>query len=220
MKKIKSDRGDKPIIDKTGQVFGRLVAVSLTRTSSGRTAWTCECSCGNTVTVDSTNLRGGRTESCGCLQRERTGNANRTHGEENTRLYRTWLGMRNRCLNGNEPAYKNYGGRGISIYLDWGSFENFRDWARASGYEDHLTIERVDVNGNYEPANCTWIPRSEQTKNRRDSVFIEWNGKRQIMADWAREMGMSDKILWYRIKNGWSAEDALTRPARKLTKKT
>ena len=136
------------------QRFGKLIVVSKVGTDKrGCLLWECLCECGNTTIVNGAKLKNGHTRSCGCLARDRSNRI--THGETGTRLYRIWQAMKNRCLNAKMPAYGYYGGRGITICDEWlHSFEAFRDWALANGYRADLSIDRIDVNGNYEPANC------------------------------------------------------------------
>nr|DAH22871.1 MAG TPA: hypothetical protein [Caudoviricetes sp.] len=157
-----------PLADLTGRIFGRLVVVERSGTVNKHTMWLCRCDCGSEIIADAYNLRAGHTESCGCLQRERTGNANRTHGMTDSRLYTIWQSMKNRCYRKSYHAFHHYGGRGIRICEEWlCSFESFYDWAISHGYNDTLSIDRIDVNGNYCPANCRWATMKEQNMNKR-----------------------------------------------------
>ena len=197
-------------IDLTGQRFGRLVAIRRVGTRQTSVLWECLCDCGNTTRVASIELRKGLVISCGCYRMERIS----THGESKTRLYRTWCSMLRRCRSPMANYYKDYGGRGIKVCDEWHDYETFRDWARTNGYRDDLTIERKDVNGNYEPSNCCWIPMAEQAKNRRNSVRVEYHGKQYILADLAREAGIGVGTLRERLKRGWSLEQAVETPVR------
>lgn len=166
------------VIDLSGQRYGRLSVITLAGTDKrGEARWECICDCGNKHIVLSSHLRSGRVRSCGCLAKEKAREAimkipNRghyTHRGSKTRLYQIWVNMKTRCLNQNNRAYKWYGEKGVSICPEWMRFENFMRWAFESGYQSNLTIERKDPFGNYEPSNCTWIPKSEQRKNQRRS---------------------------------------------------
>lgn len=129
-----------------------------------------------------------------------------------TRLYYVWNSMKQRCLNENDCRYNSYGGRGITIYEEWkNNFGTFREWALANGYRDDLTIDRIDVNGNYEPSNCRWITNKEQQNNTRRSRLIEFNGEIHTIAEWAEIIGVSYKSLYSRIRRNWTIEKALTK---------
>jgi hypothetical protein len=116
--------------------------------------------------------------------------------------------MKKRCLNPNNHAYKYYGGLGIKVCSDWLSFELFRDWALRSGYEDDLTIERREYNGNYEPSNCAWVPISEQNNNKSNSRMITYMDKTQTLRDWSRELGIKYTTLHGRLRRGWPVNKA------------
>lgn len=160
--------------DLTGQRFGKLIVVSRHGTDKhGNATWLCKCDCGNETIAQAEDLKRGLTKSCKCGYEENKhdfGNKVRVHGKRFTRLYNIYCGIKQRCLNPNNPAYKYYGAKGVIICEEWEKdFMTFHDWAMAHGYRENLTIERKNPFGNYEPFNCEWIPWSEQAKNKRNS---------------------------------------------------
>lgn len=173
-------------IDLTRQRYGRLVVLERAEdhiTKSGRrvTRWKCICDCGNETTVRHGDLRNGTTTSCGCYHREKVGDINRTHGLSSKcgRLYPLWKSIKYRCYSQNCRYYKDYGGRGIVMCDEWrNDFQSFYDWALADGYKEEktekgvnkLTIDRIDVNGNYEPSNCRFVTNEIQMRNQRKSM--------------------------------------------------
>lgn len=134
------------------------------------------------------------------------------HGAVGTRLYSIYTGMLKRCRQKTTNGYERYGGRGIMVCEEWKGkhgFEHFRDWALSNGYSDDLTLDRIDVNGNYEPSNCKWSTMREQCNNRRSNVFLEYNGERHTLAEWARIVGVNPTTIKDRHSKGWSAEKIL-----------
>lgn len=201
------------LIDLTGQRFGRLTVIRRDGTNkNGSATWLCKCDCGNVKVASGRDLTNGDTKSCGCSRR-----APRKHGMTKTRLYRIWSDMKNRCQNPNNHAYKDYGGRGITVCKEWSDdFNRFKEWAADSGYREGLTIERIDFDKGYCPDNCTWITLSEQAQNRRMCIFVTINGKTMNLQQWCDELGIDYKLAHNRIhKLGWEPEKALTTPVDK-----
>lgn len=204
------------LIDLTGQKFGRLIVKGKER-KNGRTMWLCECECGNKTIVQGSALTGGITQSCGCLRSEATSKRRTKHGMSKTKLYTVWAHMIQRCENPNSRDYQEYGGRGITVCNEWrNSFEVFRDWAITSGYNDTLTLDRISVNGNYDPLNCRWATQKEQQNNRRNNHIVEYNGEKHTLSEWSEIIKINQDVLFARLKLGWSIEKTLTTPARKL----
>lgn len=204
-------------IDLSGQRFGRLTALYSTSGPSGR-LWYCKCDCGKMKEkpLSSYELKNGKRNHCGCIKQE---NGMHKHGQSDTKLYKVWSAMKHRCDNPNSTWYHNYGGRGISYFSEWKEFMPFYEWANSSGYGDGLTLERIDADGDYKPSNCTWIPKSEQTNNRRINKNITYKGKTQNMKEWAKELGFEYYIVQSRItKLGWSVEKAFETPVNKPKK--
>lgn len=200
--------------DLTGQRFGKLVVLE----HSGRDPkrghmWKCRCDCGNEAIVLTKSLTSGNRKSCGCLRR-----IPKTHGKRYTKIYHIWLSMKDRCNNERCSDYRFYGGRGIFVCEEWQSFEPFDEWAMANGYEDGLTIDRIDNNAGYSPENCRWITRKEQCYNRRSNHYIEYNGKTQTITQWAKECGLTEQVLSGRLRNGWDIDRALHTPTKKMNR--
>lgn len=220
---MKGDCVVKKPMDLKGQRFGRLVVIRQDKpiiypNKRKITKWLCKCDCGNQIVTRADSLRNGRTKSCGCLHHETLLKNIKKHGMAGSRIYITWQNMKDRCFNDKNIGFKNYGGRGITVCPEWkSSFEAFYKWALSSGYSDSLTIDRIDVNGNYEPGNCRWVSFEEQMNNKRNSRFITYKGITKTIAEWADEYGIEYDTLHARIKYyGWPIEKALTTPVKHL----
>ena len=198
------------LIDITGKKYNMLTVVKRVENgSNGQVRWECICDCGNTTIVKGGNLKNGAVKSCGCLLHKTP--HNKTHGESNTSLYRMWKGMIYRCHNEKNQAYKFYGARGISVCDSWHDYETFKKWVEETKPDDDYTIERLDVNDNYCPQNCIWIPMEEQANNRRSNVNIEYNGETHNLMQWCKLLNLNYKNVHNRIyKLGWSFEKAIS----------
>ena len=198
--------------DLTGKRFGRLTVIGRGKTySSGNVCWTCICDCGNTTNSCGTNLRSGKSKSCGrCVCSERMAALNTKHSGFGTRLYEIWRQMHRRCYGRNTKAYKDYGGRGITICKDWQEYGPFEKWAMSHGYREDLTIDRIDVNGNYEPSNCRWATMKEQSNNRRNNRVVVYNGESHTVSEWADIYAVDQRKLWQRLNaRDWDVGEAL-----------
>ena len=204
-------KGEKYIVV-IGDKYNNLKIKSLYRLNSRRYAL-CECSCGNIVEVELKSLLSGNTKSCGCYNSYLCQKRNFKHGDSirghKTKLYNIWIEMRRRCYTKSCKSYKDYGGRGITICDEWSTFPPFKEWAINNGYKEGLSIERINVNDNYSPLNCIWIPKNQQSKNRRTSHFITYNGKTQTISEWSRELGISRGTILNRLNKNLSLDEVL-----------
>ena len=204
-------------LDLRGKKFGRLVVLEDSRKrKSRRVLWNCICDCGNKVRISSKCLRNGHSQSCGCLKLEilikRTTKHGHGRARKQTATYRSWLGMKTRCLNPKVECYKHYGGRGITICERWMKFENFLEDMGEKPKD--LTIERLNNKDGYSPENCIWATMEIQTRNKRNNRFITFNGESHILPDWAKITGLKRETISRRIARGWTIEKALTMKLR------
>lgn len=197
----------------TKQRFGRLVVIERTGSKKNKATWLCLCDCGNFVIVVGQNLRRGGTKSCGCFQKALVRNRSITHSRTHTKLYTIWIQMRGRCKNKANSSYKNYGGRGITVCKEWEQFENF--YFDMGDPPKGLTLERINNDGNYEPSNCKWATRKEQSNNSRKNTIIEYNSQRLTIAEWARKAGLKYNTLLMRLNRNWPIERALIREIKR-----
>ena len=204
--------------DLEGQRFGRLTVVAFGGLQPGRQSkavWICRCDCGRWRTVLGASLRIGQTVGCGCVRIAsitRHGHTTSKNGlRASTRVYNIWTGVKRRCLNPDDPAYHNYGGRGIALSPRWMDFRCFYADMGDPPTRKH-TLDRIDNDGNYEPGNCRWATMKEQLQNTRRNRWVEFSGRRQTLTAWSEEIGISFQCLAGRLDKGWPVELALTAP--------
>lgn len=189
-----------------GEKFGRLTVESFSHTDGRRRAqWNCVCDCGSKCIVTGISLRCNHTMSCGCLQDEHLKSGSISHGYTNTPVWKAWRAMRYRCRSKNNDRYMNYAGRGISCCERWNVFENFlQDMGEPpAGY----TLERIDVNGNYEPSNCKWITADAQYSNKTTTLFVSFHGGKYSFRDLVKASGIKHMTAYARYRTyGWTAE--------------
>lgn len=170
----------------------------------------CICSCGKHKDCLVVNLRSGEVKSCGCAKHNNRNHD--THGLSKHPLYRVWAQMNSRCKYKGQTSFKNYGGRGISVCKKWrGDFKAFYDWAISNGWKRGLQIDRRRNNGNYTPSNCRIVTKSQNARNKRNTTFLEFGGKRLSIADWADLLGLYYSLIMYRYRAGWPIEDILSK---------
>jgi len=205
-------------IDRTGERFGRLTITGFIGVGKNWVGiWECKCDCGNIVNVRYNSLYSGYTRSCGCLKLEMLVARSTKHGLSGghgnyTRLYQTWLHMRCRCLSPKSQDYKYYGERGVKICKEWEDYKAFHDWAYKNGYNDNLTLDRVDNNGDYSPENCRWATRKEQAMNQRTNRKLSLHGETKTVSEWSDITGLSSACIRNRIYRGWTEEKTLMTP--------
>lgn len=198
------------LVDLTGRRFGRLIVLSRAQNDARkRVRWICVCDCGNTKVARALDLVDSKTRSCGCLRLEIHTARLKTHGHANTRIYRIWVGMHKRCRNPANKNFLSYGGRGISVDPRWDDFAAFLIDMGPPPSRKH-SLDRIDNDGPYSPENCRWATPKEQSRNSRRPRFIELNGERKNLTEWASQIGIGPGTLWRRLKDGWPIELALT----------
>jgi hypothetical protein len=185
-----------------GRKFGRWTVIAPAENKHKERHWLCECDCGTVKDVKEYNMQRGASKSCGCFGIEQTKKANTKHGHSRngfrTRTFSIWCLMRQRCNDTNNPAYSDYGGRGVSVCKRWDEFETFLiDMGECP---PKMTIERINNDGNYEPGNVRWATRKEQCSNRRSNDWVEYNGERKTVTQWAESLGIGVATLRYRLR--------------------
>lgn len=204
------------LIQIAGNKYGKLLVVARSGTNNlGQVTWLCKCDCGNKTIATGHHLRYGETASCGCSCA-----IVQTHGKRNTREYRSWMMMKNRCQNYGTPGWENYGGRGITVCEEWQSFEPFYE-SMGECPPDH-SLDRIDVNGNYEPGNCRWADKYTQASNKRTNIKILHCGEVKTLKAACRDAGLNYKIVHQRMrKKGTSGQESfdwyIDREIKRLT---
>lgn len=202
---------DKRFRDLTGRRFHHLEILGYAGRKQGRLSqmWWVKCECGVVKVAASSNVVSGSIKSCGCKKFHYNSIAHKRHGMTHSREFVTWSSMKARCLNRNDPFFSQYGGRGISICERWvNSFDNFYEdmGQRPAG----MSLDRVDVNGNYSKANCKWSTQSEQCRNMRSNRILTLNGVGKCVAEWSKETGIKSSTIFERLRRGLSDEETLT----------
>ena len=198
------------LIDLTGQRFGRLTVEKRVENYVSPkglkfSQWLCKCDCGNECTVRSIHLRTGYVQSCGCLKLKQNGNTAK-------RLWKVWDAMIHRCENERDKHYRDYGGRGIKVCDEWHSYDTFEEWALNAGYDpdapfSKCTLDRIEVNGNYEPDNCRQVDQQTQTNNTRRNRYLTYRGVKHTFAEWSRIYNLSNGYIASRVNKGMTAEE-------------
>lgn len=200
----------KPKHDLTGRRFGKLTAITFSHFAHGA-VWLCKCDCGSYSLHRTDVLRSNDALSCGC---DRYRNCPRTHGKKGTKIYATWLAMIQRCTNPNVHNFADYGGRGICVFPAWMKFEHFYAAVGDPPTQAHSLDRYPNPNGDYEPGNVRWATRSQQQRNKRNTIWLTFKDQTKSVAEWAEIVGILASTIHSRLGRGWPAEIALTRPTR------
>ena len=201
---------NKKFRDLTGMKFGKLTVIAhYGKNKHSHNLWYCECECGGKSTPTTASLEKGAATSCGCVKLESMKTRCITHGGTGTRLYKTYRNMLARCYNENEICFKDYGGRGIKVSEEWKDFSVFKEWAENNGYKSNLTIDRINVNGDYEPNNCRWSTREHQANNKRNNVVVEYLGEYKTLSEWSKKLNLEYRKLVYRYNKGIPFEEII-----------
>lgn len=209
------------LIDLVGRVFGALTVIARADPPIGanrQSLWLARCECGSVRPYSGGHLRQGRLQSCGCKKSKLIGDALSTHGDtrgvKREPEYIVWCSMRQRCSNPNASKFEDYGGRGIRVCERWSRYENFLEDMGRRPSSSH-SIERIDVDGGYEPGNCRWATADDQSVNKRTSRKVTHEGRTLTTSEWAKETGINRSTIELRLNLGWTPERALTTPTDK-----
>lgn len=200
----------KNIIDMTGKQIWKLRILRLMDKKANKPArWECACECGTVFVTDGTSIRAGRTKSCGCLTRYKGGKRMR-NGEYKTPTYRIWTGMLSRCNNKNDKKAHLYHNKGITVCERWHDFHNFL--ADMGERPAGMSIDRIDGSKGYSPDNCRWADAKTQGNNTNANVVLNHKNESLTVSQWAERVGIKQNTIIYRLRRGWSASDAITKP--------
>ena len=196
--------------DLSGYENEDILVLSFAERRNGRIYWNCKCKyCGNEIQRETSNIKKGLA-TCKCIHKKRIKKSN-SKPHRDTEIYSKWCGMKNRCYNQKEKSFEYYGKRGITVCEEWiNDFDSFYNWSIENGWEKGYSIERKDVNGNYCPENCEWIPLLEQQKNKTNTIYAELNGETKRLLEWCEILCLNPKTVYNRINQcGMTPEEAL-----------
>lgn len=190
-------------LELTNQKFGKLLVLNReSNNKSGNTMWKCLCDCGNIIITSGHCLKNGYSKSCGCTRNEKIKYINYKHGKSSSRLFTIWQGMCFRCTNPKFKDYESYKGKGICICDEWkDNFQAFYDWSINNGYKENLSIDRINVNGNYEPNNCRWVNNYIQANNRTNNHHVTYHDETDTFTNMCRKLNVNVKTIYGRMKN-------------------
>ena len=206
--------------DFIGKKFGMLKVIDRVYKNE-KPVWMCECDCGNICYRSTVSLKSSGFHSCGCYQKTRIGDLKRKHGMTGTRVFSIYCNIKRRCYNPNDREYIYYGGKGIALCDEWlNDFSAFYEWAKHNGYNDSLTIDRIDNSKGYSPENCRWATRKEQNNNTTRCRFFEYNGETLNIAQICEKYNINRGTLDKRLKMGWSISESIEKPVDKRFSRT
>lgn len=198
-----------------GERINKLTVIDVIHIKNKGKHLLCKCDCGNEIAIYPYQFFQKTAKSCGCIQK-RTGKIYNVSKLKYPKLYSVWNLMRHRCYDKSNEKYKIYGNRGISVCDAWkNDFLVFYEWAINNGYAHGLTLDRINVNGNYCPENCRWVTAKEQQRNRRNTIIIIYNNEKKSLTEWCEQLNIKPATVRWRLSNGWTPEKALTYPAQK-----
>lgn len=204
------------IIPMEGRTFGHCTVIERVEDNNRRLQYLCRCECGNEFEALGENLRSLHTQSCGCYRDNKNRKLHEKHKElsyyNHSPEYKTWKSLRGRCNNPNNPKYSRYGGRGIKVDERWNDYANFlKDMGRRPSNKH--TIDRINNDGNYSPENCRWATRTEQSRNRSNTLSLTFNGITKTLQEWSEQTGLDYSALQWRRNSGWPVDEILTIPS-------